>query len=450
MAARAMAWFKTPVSLVAIILILSLLLMLYSSPDVSRAGAEGGSQKAVLDFHAALLKNMSMRVHTAEQALMELRQAHLDLRKKQDEAIALRRATLSVAKRGGGAPAPPPPAPSESHEEPAADSAEAEVPAEEDAEDGAEGPASEEQQKMEEEEQRKLIGYNEVTKTFKRFRPDFRCGSRVPLLPDDEVVECDRLSVTPCCSALGWCGRTKGHCRCATCIDYRKEGTGSQPRAKGEETCVDSEVIGMTLSRSSSWLRQKNKRCERKEACAALARKMPAAFQTLYKEGHRVELAASKLGPGFPGFQAYHTSVRVDELEYSFSGDGIVAGRGLPSHSRLPDETQVVYMGLCCIDGDEMRKHMNPHFKRGSYDLLRKNCNSFSDCALFFLLDTRLDPSYRGLEQLGHMADRQAGIVQAITEGKYCPNPCADGFSVERTIQALNKLKDQSSAFGFS
>ncbi|CAJ1343767.1 unnamed protein product [Effrenium voratum] len=408
MAARAMAWFKTPVSLVAIILILSLLLMLYSSPDVSRAGAEGGSQKAVLDFHAALLKNMSMRVHTAEQALMELRQAHLDLRKKQDEAIALRRATLSVAKRGGGAPAPPPPAPSESHEEPAADSAEAEVPAEEDAEDGAEGPASEEQQKMEEEEQRKLIGYNEVTKTFKRFRPDFRCGSRVPLLPDDEVVECDRLSVTPCCSALGWCGRTKGHCRCATCIDYRKEGTGSQVNSK------------------------------------------PAAFQTLYKEGHRVELAASKLGPGFPGFQAYHTSVRVDELEYSFSGDGIVAGRGLPSHSRLPDETQVVYMGLCCIDGDEMRKHMNPHFKRGSYDLLRKNCNSFSDCALFFLLDTRLDPSYRGLEQLGHMADRQAGIVQAITEGKYCPNPCADGFSVERTIQALNKLKDQSSAFGFS
>ena len=74
-------------------------------------------------------------------------------------------------------------------------------------------------------------------------RPDFKCGSRVPLLPDDEVVEYDRLSVTPCCSAfpgqhidgvrmnpvsiadwqslrtvrerpslrLGWCGRTKGH-----------------------------------------------------------------------------------------------------------------------------------------------------------------------------------------------------------------------------------------------
>lgn len=37
---------------------------------------------------------------------MELRQAHLDLRKKQDEATALRRATRAVAQRGGG---PPPP-----------------------------------------------------------------------------------------------------------------------------------------------------------------------------------------------------------------------------------------------------------------------------------------------------------------------------------------------------
>ena len=34
-----------------------------------------------------------------------------------------------------------------------------------------------------------------------------------------------------------------------------------------------------------------------------------------------------------------------------------------------------------------------------------------------------------GLEQLGHMADRQAGIVQAITEGNYRPNPSADTFS---------------------
>ncbi|CAK9017125.1 Protein spinster, partial [Durusdinium trenchii] len=336
------------------------------------------------------------QVQTAEQALMELRQAHLDLRKKQDEATVLRRATRAVAQRGGGPPPPTqeasPPAPDEAAEVQQPDDLDNEE------QDAAAEPASEEQQKLEEEEQRKLIGYNEATKTFKRFRPDFKCGSRVPLLPDDEVVECDRLSVTPCCSALGWCGRTKGHCRCATCIDYRKE-------------------------------------------CAAL--------QTLYTAGHKVELAATKLGPGFPGFQAYHTSVKVDDMEYSFSGEGIVVQRGLPSHMRLPDTPEVVYVGLTSLSGDVMQKHLTGFFKRGSYDLLRKNCNSFSDCALYFLLDMRLDPSYKGLEQLGHMADRQAGIVQAVTEGNYRPNPNADTFSVAATIEAINKLKD-SPAFRFS
>ncbi|CAE7818835.1 spin [Symbiodinium sp. CCMP2592] len=175
----------------------------------------------------------------------------------------------------------------------------------------------------------------------------------------------------------------------------------------------------------------------------------PAALQTLYPgaAGYSIELAASKLGPGFPGFQAYHTSVKVDDLEYSFSGDGIVIGRGLPSHVRMADKPQVLYMGLTRISGEDLKEQLGRFFKRGTYDLLRKNCNSFTDCALFFLLDSRLDPGYRGLEQLGHMADRQAGIVQAITEGGYRPNPNADKFSVEFTISEIDKIKS-SSAFG--
>ena len=237
MARSALPWFTSPAVLLAIIALLACLVFLLDGTSTVETNQPGpdDNQKAVLDFHNAILKNMSMRVQTAEQALMELRQAHLDLRKKQDEATALRRATRAVAQRGGG---PPPPEASPPAQEEAAEGAEGTEEAhrseETDGEDqdGAEGPASEEQQKVEEEEQRKLIGYNEVTKTFKRFRPDFKCGSRVPLLPDDEVVECDRLSITPCCSALGWCGRTKGHCRCATCIDYRKEIGGSQINSK--------------------------------------------------------------------------------------------------------------------------------------------------------------------------------------------------------------------------
>lgn len=239
MARPALPWFTSPGVLLAIIALLACVVFLLDGASVSDANRQGlpvperDTQKAVLDFHAAMLKNMSMRVQTAEQALLDLRQAHLDLRKKHDEATALRRATRAVAQRGGGPPPAPeasPAAPEEATEEAQRSEVAEDIDGED--QDGAEGPASEEQQKAEEEEQRKLIGYNEVTKTFKRFRPDFKCGSRVPLLPDDEVVECDRLSVTPCCSALGWCGRTKGHCRCATCIDYRKETGGSQINSK--------------------------------------------------------------------------------------------------------------------------------------------------------------------------------------------------------------------------
>ncbi|CAK9082243.1 unnamed protein product [Durusdinium trenchii] len=195
------------------------------------------------------------------------------------------------------------------------------------------------------------------------------------------------------------------------------------------------KAMGAAIAMATETETESNRRC--------------AALQTLYTAGHKVELAATKLGPGFPGFQAYHTSVKVDDMEYSFSGEGIVVQRGLPSHMRLPDTPEVVYVGLTSLSGDVMQKHLTGFFKRGSYDLLRKNCNSFSDCALYFLLDMRLDPSYKGLEQLGHMADRQAGIVQAVTEGNYRPNPNADTFSVAATIEAINKLKD-SPAFRFS
>ena len=38
-----------------------------------------------------------------------------------------------------------------------------------------------------------------------------------------------------------------------------------------------------------------------------------------------------------------------------------------------------------------MLSALRPHFQGGSYDLLRKNCNSFSDCAVFYLLRQRID-----------------------------------------------------------
>merc|ERR1719510_412125 len=71
---------------------------------------------------------------------------------------------------------------------------------------------------------------------------------------------------------------------------------------------------------------------------------------------------------------------------------------------------------------------LRPHFLPGTYDLLRKNCNSFSDCALFVLLGRRLDEKYRSLEKIGAEWDKHMGLIQNFTGGNYKPNPQADGF----------------------
>mmetsp|Transcript_5635 Transcript_5635/g.15490 ORF Transcript_5635/g.15490 Transcript_5635/m.15490 type:complete len:193 (+) Transcript_5635:55-633(+) len=180
------------------------------------------------------------------------------------------------------------------------------------------------------------------------------------------------------------------------------------------------------------------------ENAGNLGERRSAAFQTLYSPGHKVELVATTLGPRIPGMQAYHTSVVVDEIEFSFSFDGVTHGPGLLSHKHLPNgPPAVTYMGLTSISGKQMLENMRSNFKRGSYDLLRKNCNSFSDCALFYLLDVRLDPSYRGLEKIGHAADKNVRLVQTVSGGEYTPNREADGFEVEDVIRRVNKDKQK-------
>ncbi|CAE8624911.1 unnamed protein product [Polarella glacialis] len=185
-------------------------------------------QKELLDRQGAVLRNMTIRVQTAEQALVELRQQHLELKQKQDEELSKRRSDKALAKRGGGAPAPA--KPPESPAVPAPAIAEASASESRGESETEEEPSEEELEQQAQEEQRKLINYNEATKSFVRNRPDFKCGSRVPLLPDEEVVECAAMGPTPCCSGLGWCGSTNAHCKCATCIDYRSEPGGAKAR----------------------------------------------------------------------------------------------------------------------------------------------------------------------------------------------------------------------------
>jgi len=163
-----------------------------------------------------------------------------------------------------------------------------------------------------------------------------------------------------------------------------------------------------------------------------------AMVEEATKKQHKVQLVATAISPFVPTMpQAFHTSVVVDAMEYSFSRRGIVSARNYQSHLHLAGPGKVLEMGTTSFAGPQMVKALRSHFREQSYDLLRKNCNSFSDCALFFLLGRRLDSKYCELEQIGTSADRHIGLVRMLSLGDYAPNPKADGFRVDDVIEAL-------------
>ncbi|CAK0817004.1 unnamed protein product, partial [Prorocentrum cordatum] len=155
---------------------------------------------------------------------------------------------------------------------------------------------------------------------------------------------------------------------------------------------------------------------------------------------NKVQLAVSVLG-GVPGATAYHSSVVVNGEEFFFSDGGVSSSSGLASHKnpQNPDSVpQVFDMGMSVYTGSQVRSTLDRHFQAGTYDLLRKNCNSFSDVALFYLLHTRLDPKYRALEQLGQ---RAGGMFESLSGGQYKANPKAADFDIEKLIKDIDPDK---------
>lgn len=158
---------------------------------------------------------------------------------------------------------------------------------------------------------------------------------------------------------------------------------------------------------------------------------------------YRVRLVITPIGPLLPKFQAYHTSVCVDDIEFSFSFMGISCQNGQKSHEAFHrgQSPIVLDMGRTVVPPRAMLTVLQPHFLPGTYDLLRKNCNSFSDCALYHLLGKRLDDEYRAPEKLGAQWDKYIGIVQNFTGGAYQPNPQADGFQSCMVVAKLAKVQ---------
>eukprot|EP00435_Cladocopium_sp_Y103_P033076 s736_g8.t1 len=151
---------------------------------------------------------------------------------------------------------------------------------------------------------------------------------------------------------------------------------------------------------------------------------------------NKVELAASLLFT-LPGLaSAYHTSVVVNGEEFFFSDSGIFSNMSLTSHQSQPSEK--LQLGFSKFTGQQLMRVLQEHFRPGTYDLVRKNCNSFSDCALYFLLGKRLASKYSALESMGQRASLD--LLQTVLNNAYQPNQAATNFSVDSVIKHLDRL----------
>merc|ERR1719204_1464957 len=154
---------------------------------------------------------------------------------------------------------------------------------------------------------------------------------------------------------------------------------------------------------------------------------------------YKVQLAASVLGGTGP-FTAYHTSVLIDGREYFFDMNGVMSSSNLMSHSQAPGNPIITDMGYTNHYGCDLERKLRPFFAGGSYDLLRKNCNSFSDCALWYLCRERLPGNYNRMEKLGN-SEMLGSLVQS---GEYKANPKADDFDKDKVLDACKGVFEKS------
>lgn len=141
------------------------------------------------------------------------------------------------------------------------------------------------------------------------------------------------------------------------------------------------------------------------------------------------------------GLNGYHTSIRVGDEELVFDTHGILSLSGTEtSDGSQAENVTVLDMGMSHHSASEVRDSLKKYFAPGTYDLLRKNCNSFSDAALAFLLNRRVDGQYRQLERLGVENPR---LVELALGYPYTPNPKAADFDQDKVVAEISQSAEE-------
>ncbi|CAE8632539.1 unnamed protein product [Polarella glacialis] len=136
---------------------------------------------------------------------------------------------------------------------------------------------------------------------------------------------------------------------------------------------------------------------------------------------------------------AYHTSVVIGGTEFSFGGEGIRTSVPLQTHAHMKNPTEVEDLGDTYASPYAMMDMLAPWFQPGTYDLICKNCHSFSDSAVFFMLGIRLASKYNRIEKLGKAGQKRVGLMSAlkVIGLNYQANPYSQGFAVEDVLQHI-------------
>lgn len=177
---------------------------------------------------------------------------------------------------------------------------------------------------------------------------------------------------------------------------------------------------------------------------------------------HTVKLASTHL-MSVAGVACYHTSVIVDDFEYFFDSLGVMVAPPLWSHLQAQHkrgvQTEITDYGTSSMSGPGMAETLRAHFSKSSYDLLYKNCNHFSDAALYCLNRSRLEGKFTRMERFARSTDPISttlmnNILKAVIEHRtgetcerdlYVTNPAAKDFSLQEVFDDLEELQAEDS-----
>lgn len=177
---------------------------------------------------------------------------------------------------------------------------------------------------------------------------------------------------------------------------------------------------------------------------------------------HEVKLAVTCF-MRVAGMECYHTSVIVDDHEYFFDSLGIMVAPPLWSHLQAGAKTtahlEVLDYGTSSVSGRAMAETLRPYFFKDSYDLLYKNCNHFSDLALYALNKSRLEGRISRTERFLTCTEPLSTnlmnkLFQALIERRtgepyeaevYTTNPNAVDFDTDQVIRDLDDMDEDSS-----